>query len=60
MVAHETVGMDLEAALDASFGEGFQKVMVVHIALINILLAVTPAHDVVDGTRVLDSQLSRH
>jgi hypothetical protein len=32
----------------------------VHIVQVNVLLAITPAHDVIDRSRIFDSELARH
>src|SRR6266404_2754668 len=60
MVAHQAVGMDLKPGLLASFCQRLEKILPVHIVQIDVLLAVPAAHDVVNGPRILDSELSRH
>lgn len=60
MIAHQAPGVHLEGGLLASLGQRLDKVLPVHAAPKNILLAVPTAHDVVNGARVLHSQFACH
>jgi hypothetical protein len=40
--------------------KGLDKTLTILVVLENGFTPVTPVHDVVDGTRILDSQLARH
>jgi len=60
MVAHEAIGMNFKAGLLTGFSEGFKKVLAIHIIEVDVFLAVSPAHDVADGSGIFDSQLARH
>ena len=55
VVGHETVGMDLPTGLLAGLAQGGEKALAVLVIRVNVLPPVTPVHDVVNGTRVLDS-----
>ena len=48
-------GSDYKFVLD-----GFEEVLPVHVAFVDVLPAVAPTHDVVNRSRILDSQLSWH
>ena len=59
VVRHETIGMHLPTGLLAGFAQGLEKAAV-RIVLENPFAAVPAVHQVVNGARVLDSQLARH
>jgi hypothetical protein len=52
--------MRLEAGLLAGFGQRFEIIPPAHISQKNVLPAVTPAHDVVNGTGIFNSYSARH
>ncbi len=60
MVSHHTPGVDLPVGLGANFGKGFKETPPVQIVVENGFAAVAPVHQVVDGSRILDAQLSTH
>jgi hypothetical protein len=60
MVAHEAPGVELKAGFVAGFGKGFEKIKAVDFVVKDVLRAVAAIHEVVDGTGILDAQLSGH
>ena len=60
MIPHQAVGMHLETGLQARLSQRFQKVLAVHVIQKDVAFAVTPTHDVVDRTRIFDSEFARH
>lgn len=52
--------MHLPAGLLAGLGEGFEEIVAVHVIQENFSPPVPPAHDVVQGTGILNAQLARH
>ena len=43
-----------------ALGQGFEEVLAIDIIHKNVLPAVAPVHDVVDGPRILHSHRARH
>src|SRR5438067_1561638 len=60
MVAHEVLRMHLPRGLLASFGERLEKILTIDIIQVNVLPSISPAHNVIHGAGVLNSQLSWH
>ena len=60
MVAHQAIGMHLEAGLLAGLRQGLEKILPVHVIQKNVLTPVAAAHHMVNGARILNSQFSRH
>jgi len=60
MVAHQAAGVDLPAGPLAGLGQGLEEVLSIDVVDKNVLLAVTPAHDVVNGAGILDSHFPWH
>src|SRR5437868_3824995 len=54
MVAHEAVGVDFKTSLLAGFSQGFEEVLAIHLIEVDILLAISPAHDMVNGSGIFD------
>ena len=52
--------MHLPGGFLAGFSQGLEQVLAIDVVQVDSLAAVAPAHDVVDGTRVLDAQLAWH
>jgi hypothetical protein len=52
--------MHLEAGFLTGFRQRLELILPVHFIQINILPPVAPAHDVVNGTTLFNSQLARH
>jgi len=52
-------GVNFKTGLLAGFSEGLEEVLTIHIIKVNVFLAVSPAHDVVDGPGIFDSELAR-
>jgi hypothetical protein len=60
MIAHQTVGMHLPAALLAGGAQGREKALSIQMVPKNLFTPIAPAHQVIDCSLVLDSQLARH
>jgi hypothetical protein len=60
MIAHQTVGVNLEIRLLAGLGQSLEKFLAIHLVVENVLPAVPTTHDVVNGAWILDAQLARH
>ena len=58
MIAHEAVGVHLPTGFLTGLSQGFEEVLPVHIVQVNVFPAVPAAHDVVNGSGVLDSRRS--
>ena len=56
----DTPGVNFKTGLLAGFSEGLEEVLTIHIIKVNVFLAVSPAHDVIDGCGIFDSELARH
>jgi hypothetical protein len=52
--------MCLETRSLAGLRQRLEEILPVHVVQVDVLLAVSAAHDVVDGPRIFDSQLTRH
>ena len=52
--------MDLPAGLLARLGQGLQEIMAIHIIQEDVLLSVSPAHHMTDGTGILNARLAWH
>jgi hypothetical protein len=50
----------LKAGVLAGFGQRFERILPVHLVQKDVLPAVTPAQDVVNGTRIFHSYFSRY
>jgi len=59
-VGHQAERMHLPIGLDAAFDPGFQKTLPIPVVLEDGLASVATVHHVINGSRVLDSQLARH
>jgi hypothetical protein len=55
MIVHEAIGMNLPGGLGASFAQGFEKEETVFFIVEDGLAAVATAHDVIDGSRILNA-----
>jgi hypothetical protein len=60
MVGQQTIRMNLPGGLPTGLGKGLDKTLTILVVLEDGFTPVTPVHDVVDGPRILDSQLARH
>src|SRR5688572_8661825 len=60
VVGHETEGVDLPVGPGAALSERFEKGFPVLIILEDGLAAVAAAHDMIDGTLILNAQLACH
>jgi hypothetical protein len=60
MIAHQTVGVHLPAGLLAGCPQGPEKISSIQIIAKNLLTPIASAHQVVNGSLVLNSQLARH
>jgi hypothetical protein len=54
------LGVNFKTGLLAGFSEGLEEVLTIDIIEVEIFLAVSPAHDVIDGSWIFDSELARH
>jgi hypothetical protein len=52
--------VDLKVGLVAGLRQRLQKVLPVHVIVEDVLAAVAPAHDMIDGTGIFDSNLPWH
>ena len=60
VVAHQAIGMHLPAGLLARLGEGFYKIVTVHVIEEDVLAPVTPAHHMVHGAGIFNASLACH
>ena len=60
MVGHQAPGLEVPAGLLTGLAQGLQEEFAVLIVLEDRLAPVAPIHDMVDRTRILNSQLSGH
>ena len=60
MVAQQAIRMHLPISLLTRLSQRFEEVLPIHVVEVNVIPAVSPAHDMVDGARILDSQLAWH
>jgi hypothetical protein len=60
MVAHQTVGVHLPAAPWAGGSQGGEKALSIQVVPKNLFTPIAPAHQMIDCSLVLDSQLARH
>src|SRR5687768_18375338 len=60
MVPHEAIGVHLPAGFLAGFGQRFEEIMTANVVEEDILAPIAAAHQVVNGTRKLDSKLAGH
>ena len=60
VVAHQAASLAMKLGFEAGFGQGFAEVLPIDIVQEGVLPAVSTAHDVVNGPRILDSQLAWH
>jgi hypothetical protein len=60
MIAHQTVGVRLPAALLAGGAQGGEKALSIQIVPKNLFTPIASTHQMIDSSLVLDSQLARH
>jgi len=60
VIAHQTVRVNLKTSLRAGLDQRLHKILPVHIRFEDLPLAVGPAHHMVYGPRIFDSELARH
>ncbi len=60
VIAHQTPGMDLPVGLFTGLPERFQEQLTILVGAEDRLAVVAAIHDVIDGTRILDSEFSGH
>ena len=60
MVAHEAIGMHLPAGLQAGFSECLEEILAVNIVEIDVFAPIAAAQHVVNGTGILDPDLTWH
>jgi hypothetical protein len=60
MIAHQAIGVHLPARLLAGFGEGPQETPAILVIRENRLASIAAIHDMVDGPRILYTQLAGH
>ena len=58
--ARVTLPVTLAPGLFAILGQRLKEIVTVHIVEVDVFPAVAPAHQMVDGTGILDSRFSRH
>src|SRR5437899_563783 len=60
VVAHQAPRVNLPVGFFASLGQGLEKILPIHIIVIDPLTTIATAHDVVDHPGILNSQRPRH
>jgi hypothetical protein len=60
VIAHEAIGMHLLRGFLRRLGQRLPKALPIHLVQEDILAAITTAHDTVNGSRIQDSDRSRH
>src|SRR5712671_7139278 len=60
MIAHQTIGMHLPASLFARFSQGREKAVAVVVILEDVFATIAAIDEVIDGSRIFDSELARH
>jgi hypothetical protein len=60
VIRHEAIGMHLKTSLLARLGQGLEKIVPIHIIQENLVPAVASAHDMVNGSGVLNSEFAWH
>jgi hypothetical protein len=60
VIAHQAVGVNLPFGFAASFRQGREEELAVGIVQDDVVSLIAPAHHMVDGPGVFDSQLARH
>ena len=60
MVAHQAVGMDSPTGLLTGFGQRLEEIVTIHLVQEDVFPAVAPAHHMVDGPGILNSDFARH
>ena len=60
MIRHEDIGVDQPAGLGAHLAQGLGEALPIPLVLEDRLAPVTAIHDVVDRSRILDSQFAGH
>ena len=57
---HQAIGMKLPAGLLTRCTQGLEKTFSIQIVPKNLLTPIAPAHQMINSTLVLNSQLARH
>jgi hypothetical protein len=60
VIAHQAVSVNLKFRLQASFRQGLQEILPVHIVQEDSFSSIPATHHVIDGSRIFESQLARH
>src|SRR5215218_3506838 len=60
VVGHQAIGMNLPTRLGTCFSQCGEEPLAIGVVLENSLSTVATVHDVIDRTRILDSQLAGH
>jgi hypothetical protein len=60
MVAHQTIGVHLPTGLLTRLRQGLKEIVPIHVIQINVLSAISPAHDVIHRAGILDAHLPWH
>jgi len=60
VVAHQHVGVNAPAGLLASLRQRLDEVLPVNVIEEDLLPTITPAHDMIHGPRILETELARH
>ena len=60
MIGHPAIGMHFPIALGAALPQRLQPAALIHVALENRLLPISPVHHMIDRARILHSELERH
>ena len=60
VVGHQAAGMNLSCGFLTRLGQGFEKVLPIHVIQKDVFAAVATAHHMINGIGIFDSDLARH
>jgi hypothetical protein len=59
-VTNQTIGMHLPIGLLTRLGQRFEKILPIHVILVNVLAPISSTHHVMNRSRIINSQLTGH
>jgi hypothetical protein len=60
VVPHQTIGVNREAGLSACLAQGLEEIVAIPFVQEDRLALVSPAHDVINRSRIFNAHLARH
>jgi hypothetical protein len=60
VIAHQAIRMHLPTRLFASFGQSLDKVVPINIVEKNLFSSITPAHHMIPGSRIFETEFAWH